>query len=252
MRGFWEDFKYFASNNHPLLVLWYTDNKHPYSKEERAIEFLAAFCYTFMGAGFLLIIKSSGTSFGIVVLFSLLIVTLPTMAFRTILYYFLATPCLIHDESKASRTAICCLDLLVNCSEFIGKLFGCCCGCFFLIFGIVIWAVNATNAESLSNWMWSIAQTWCIWFPIQLSTTFLPDPSIAKPIDSFLSVISCHLLKGFVGKWHFQREHIQSIIRSKIKERGEEHFFKLQAVVVSPPQSSTTQRFGASARVVPI
>ena len=54
VRGWWEDFVYYTKNNHPLLLMFCVDKKHPYSRQERRIEFAGSFITTFGGTGILL------------------------------------------------------------------------------------------------------------------------------------------------------------------------------------------------------
>jgi hypothetical protein len=39
VRGFWEDFKFYTNNQHPLFVMCYADKTHPYSVQQRRAEF---------------------------------------------------------------------------------------------------------------------------------------------------------------------------------------------------------------------
>jgi len=76
VRGYWEDFKFYANNNHPLLVMCKSHRLNPFSTAQRKAEFLSAFLVTFGGAGILLGIgnRDPFSKLG----FSVLCCTLPT------------------------------------------------------------------------------------------------------------------------------------------------------------------------------
>ena len=45
-RGFWDDFKFYTNQHHPLFVMLFADPVHPYSTKNRQAEFAGAFFTT--------------------------------------------------------------------------------------------------------------------------------------------------------------------------------------------------------------
>lgn len=109
MRGWCEDFWFYASNNHPLLILFYTEADNAFSPFERRVDFVFSTAVTLLGAALLLIWKasvaeavndaapSSRAFFGGLV--SCMFVSLPVMMCRAVAFYALACPCLLVDPA---------------------------------------------------------------------------------------------------------------------------------------------------------
>ena len=91
-----------AQNNHPLLLLFYEDEMHPFSSLERRYEFVGAFITTFGGAGLLLAIEGvNDLSYMEIYALEFLAITLPTAIYRQIAFLLFAQPYLMVLRNPA-------------------------------------------------------------------------------------------------------------------------------------------------------
>jgi len=234
VRGFWDDFMFYASNQHPLFVMCYADKTHPYSVVQRRAEFLGALLATFFGAGLMLLIGSSSRlgfndddyakKFG----WSLVCVTLPTSVYRKIAYLFFVAPCFLVDKSKTKDSTDTVLAGAIGCSAALGYLTSCCCGLIFFWLGMVYWINYATSSLAFADWMGSIFQFWFIWFVIMLMFDFNPHPKSVvwfRWANKLFAMVPLGLVTVRIGRWHLERAKIHSVIRQKVEERGIDKFF---------------------------
>lgn len=225
-RGFWEDFKYYTANNHPLLMIFYSDRVHPYSRNQRTAEFIGCFMTAFWGAGILLSVCDDGLKIG----YSILAVTVPTTIFRKIVYTFFTCSCLLHDESKTGEKKHLCLACCGGCAAGFAYLFSLAWILFMLIFGIVFWIqffpiCNSGSAGGeFAYFLYTICQYWVLWFVAMFFLDFNPFPSSVEYFSWVNKFLSCFVANR-VGRWYIERQQIESIIREKINERGPDCFF---------------------------
>jgi len=109
MRGWCEDFWFHASNNHPLLILFYTEADNAFSPFERRVDFVFSTAVTLLGAALLLIWKATvaeavnsaapSTRAFLGGLMSCIFVSFPVMVCRAFAFYALACPCLLVDPA---------------------------------------------------------------------------------------------------------------------------------------------------------
>ena len=158
-RGFWSDFAYFAQNNHPLLVMFFTDPIHPYSPKERQAEFIAGFATTFFGAGLLLILGD--TSFIVKFFMSALFCSVPGAIIKKICWYLFAQPCLQVDSSKTSGGCDTCLSGCACLATGCGMAIVCVWATTFFIIGLVMWIVAAVSGDAdFMMWLYGVMQFW--------------------------------------------------------------------------------------------
>mmetsp|Transcript_3068 Transcript_3068/g.4206 ORF Transcript_3068/g.4206 Transcript_3068/m.4206 type:complete len:700 (+) Transcript_3068:31-2130(+) len=226
-RGYFDDFKYYAKNNHPLLMIFYSDPVHPYSRNQRTAEFIGCMCTGFFGAGLQLASCSVAGKLGI----SLLTITLPTIIFRAIVYTLFTASCLIHDESKTSESVGGCMDCCTGCASGVAYFFTVIWSLFFFVFGLVYWIIyvgtcdNSTPGGEFAYFIYSIGQYWVLWFVIELSFDFNPFPSARNVLGFINCLLRCACVETRVGRWYIEREKILGVIDDKIKERGADKFF---------------------------
>lgn len=94
-RGYWEDLHDYVLNNHPLLVMFYCDEAHPYGKRERGFEFLGMASTVVFSTGFDVFICNEVAGFFLAPIF----VNIPQFFFRTVAFYCFTNVCLMKDRS---------------------------------------------------------------------------------------------------------------------------------------------------------
>ena len=133
-----QDFWFYSTQNHPLLILWYTDNDNPFSPYEKFVDFTFSTAVTLLGAALLLIYRDvvevcTGPSasflntapFSVLcapathlfsqdalvdyswalqkflsTIVSCIFVSIPVMCMRIVSFYALGCPCLLTDASS--------------------------------------------------------------------------------------------------------------------------------------------------------
>jgi len=226
VRGWWEDFKYYTCNQHPLFVMFYADRTHPYSVNQRRAEFMAAIMTTFFGAGILIL--SPQDAYLQKFFLALVLVTIPTAIFRKIAYYLFVAPCFIVDKSKTSDAKDACFMGCTSCAACIGYLLSCSWGLVFFSFGLIFWLAFGATWLSFADWVGSIIQLWFIWFFMAMTFDFNPIPGVEKtfaPVNWFIGKVTCGMVPLRVGRWHIERAKVHGIIRDKVEKRGKTRFF---------------------------
>eukprot|EP00613_Pedinella_sp_CCMP2098_P018804 CAMPEP_0171771562 /NCGR_PEP_ID=MMETSP0991-20121206/54166_1 /TAXON_ID=483369 /ORGANISM="non described non described, Strain CCMP2098" /LENGTH=702 /DNA_ID=CAMNT_0012376921 /DNA_START=220 /DNA_END=2328 /DNA_ORIENTATION=+ len=228
VRGFWEDFKFYANNNHPLFVMANSHRLNPFSQQQRRAEFAAAFLTTFLGAGILTQLNQD--SFVARIGFSVLCCTIPTAIYRKIAYYLFVAPCCIHDKSKASFQKNCFLSCCSGLGACLGYICSCAWGVLCLAFGIVFWTNGNSSGDAFIVWAVSIAEFWFLWFVAVLLVDFNPFQAVPRMLlprlaNKFLDACTCGVLPSRFGRWHLERDFVHGVVRSKVEERGIDRFF---------------------------
>lgn len=112
--GFWSDLNYYSANNHPLHGIFMCDRFHPLDWKERVMMELSTWCSTW----FALWVMGATKGYAIrnmfeslfpgchELLFSLVFVTLPGIAWWYLLYFLFTMPCANINEADSTRMEI--------------------------------------------------------------------------------------------------------------------------------------------------
>ena len=116
LRGWCEDYWFYSCNNHPLLILWFTDPENPFSPYERRVDFVFTTAVTLLGAALLLVwkdgvalaVESEAPSARPVLtsVVSCIFVSLPVMVTRVASFYVIGCPCLLSDLTTLDPAAM--------------------------------------------------------------------------------------------------------------------------------------------------
>jgi hypothetical protein len=113
--GFWSDFYYYSSNNHPVQGIFLCDRFHPLDWKERAMMELSTMCSTWF-VMWLVAIPRIVNMFHLVpsdeagprmvnhFLFSLVFATLPGMVWWYSLFFLYTAPCANNNDAASSVT----------------------------------------------------------------------------------------------------------------------------------------------------
>mmetsp|Transcript_54365 Transcript_54365/g.151733 ORF Transcript_54365/g.151733 Transcript_54365/m.151733 type:complete len:557 (-) Transcript_54365:380-2050(-) len=108
-RGYWKDFYYYSSNNHPLQGIFVCDRFHPFDWKERTMLELSTWCSSYVVLYLIatpkiyhIVVGAHGARFVNRHLFNLMFATVPGMAWYFLLYFLYTVPCGQIDESKTS------------------------------------------------------------------------------------------------------------------------------------------------------
>jgi len=292
-RGYFEDLARFTRNNHPLLVLFLADRDHPYTTAERRADFAGALIMNFasgalvllpgalVNAGYFSERMCNNSTLGsiLVFLYSIVVCAVPATLFRQITYFLFAAPCLVHDETNATREVTFCIELCGLVASSLGHIIVCMWSMVFLILGCVFWfsgsitvgssdnadddalvflkagpACSTSRTDALAIWAVGVFKYWIVWFVGVLAFDFNPSRRVSKCLDmlinGILSVLTCgctcctgaQLFR--IGQWHAERAKVLAIIRTKIDLRGEKRFHIADQYTPCTPPMSPMGSFG--------
>ena len=220
-RGYWDDYRNFIYNNHPVLSLCYANPLHPYSKYERLSNFFLTVTFSCYVTGEI----SARTPDDRVWWMTIVLVTIPVILLNTLGFYFFACPCLLHDASTATCWKKCCY----KCLDCSGK----CCylqnyfwALIFVILCILVWgtypARDRGDPEDLSFFLVGLLQSWIYAFVAPLLIQFWPYEKSAKEYGPTIAKYT----KIPFGRWWLERDKVLEIICEKREGMAiEESFF---------------------------
>ena len=184
---------------------------------------------TFAGTGFCLIATTESSNYATVTALNILFATLPTMIMTNILFYLMACPCAVHDESSSSD----CMNSFYHCLEKIGSncaLVMLSIGVTFMCFGILMFLESGDEGPGFVAFASSVFQSYLLWFLVKVCTDFIPSPGMARLMRKITlgRGLCCHFgashlgACGFIpfGTWLAEREVVLEIVRKAIDERG--------------------------------
>ena len=119
-RGLLADFAVHAANHHPLFSPYFAHKDHPYTKYEKLVALYVSTMTTFACTGLCLLLFPQAEGAAVIVLN--MIVVVPTMIMTTLMYYLMACPCAVHDESSSSDCKNWCLARLDSIGSSCGKI----------------------------------------------------------------------------------------------------------------------------------
>jgi len=104
------DFYYYSANNHPLHGIFCCDNEHPLEKKERLCMEIATWGFSF----YTVMLKTAWVNQGNApipmlenkVMFSLVVVTVPSMVMFWVLFLLFTCPCYVVDESTNDAASV--------------------------------------------------------------------------------------------------------------------------------------------------
>jgi hypothetical protein len=118
--GWLADFWYYQKNHHPLLALFLADPDNPLSRLDRVKIELAVNGYNLF-ASTIAVVQSD--SFVNRIALSIAIVSLPMLAFRTLLLMLFTCPCLHHRNRYPACCHGCCLRCLRGTGHTMGTVY---------------------------------------------------------------------------------------------------------------------------------
>jgi hypothetical protein len=131
----------YTKNNHPLLIMLYSDEAHPYGRGERLFEFMGITATAFMGTGLsALVCDPVGDYF-----YSIFFVNIPEQIFRTVVFYCFTNACLLQDRSKMNRGMKLLTCFVGRSGLVLGVLFTIIWTTFMVLYGILFIALGTTG-----------------------------------------------------------------------------------------------------------
>ena len=228
-RGFWDDYRHFLRNNHPILSMCYAHPDHPYDRIERGLTFVLTLSWAFFFAA--LIAQDDG-NFLLRYILVTLFITIPVVIFNTFMYMVLACPCLLHDESESTSTAIYrARDMekhrIMKGLESCNLLFyvpTVALSILLIAGGIIFY--GQTEGKGVVGFFLGLFQSWAASLFLPLLVQFLPYEEYSKKHGP--SIARFTGMK--VGAWWLEREEVFKIIRERsegLREGGNEKGFFL-------------------------
>eukprot|EP00927_Polykrikos_kofoidii_P071351 TRINITY_DN6761_c1_g2_i1.p1 TRINITY_DN6761_c1_g2~~TRINITY_DN6761_c1_g2_i1.p1 ORF type:complete len:282 (-),score=34.68 TRINITY_DN6761_c1_g2_i1:33-878(-) len=193
------DYMLHVANWHPLVSVFACHPAHPYSKIERLVVLMLTCALSLLPAAALTqTMTKSGSriasmSAPIAVFF---IITLPVMVIQVVMEKLAVADSCFRDETRARGIK----DNCCNCMRFIALSAHCACMIFTLIITAIVVAcsfvvVRKNIQEALSPFLVSRAQSWLLWFPLDL---FMP-------------------CLGFIHCWRAERKAVEEKAKNRAK-----------------------------------
>ena len=164
---------FFFCFSHPLAVMFFAHELHPYGSLERRAEFWGAIAMTFCGAGVLLLF--SDQPHYVRFFLSILLVSVPTALYRRMMGLLFTAPCLLRDKSQSGDVKNCVFDSIEWALSEFAFILTFALGFVLCIIGAFFWRENS-RLSGVFYWLGGVTQTWFYWFAVMLVFDFNPFP----------------------------------------------------------------------------
>jgi hypothetical protein len=204
--GWWEDFKYFSANNHPLHGIFMCDWYHPLDWKERLMMELSTWCYSWISLWVLgrhhdvFEDLHDLARFFHMLPYTILFAMLPGIIWWHVLRLLYAMPCANMDETRTSVAEVHQTRKIRRASEIVAHILVLTTWCLPLAFlpfphGVVIMHVVLVRVKAyLLTWM------------LFLLIPFNPLLTIGNPNPLTQQTTLCKVLgKLGIGKWRLQK-----------------------------------------------
>ncbi|CAK0908080.1 unnamed protein product [Prorocentrum cordatum] len=206
--GWWEDFKYYSANNHPLHGILMCDPGHPLDWKERLMMEISTLCYTWfvMQTATQLSDAADAITWGPEgkALCSVLFTTITGMVWWYALFMLFTVPCTDVDESAESASKVAKMKTIRRSCEAVG---------YFLVLSAVLMATWSLWVHTdyvarpvLLGRLKAYAISWLLMFFLQFNPVVAfgnSDPA-QKPtlIDKLAAIIG-------IGQWRIEKMTFQ-------------------------------------------